>query len=43
MNVLFLTLVAMLLIIFILLLLVDLINQVYSFLFSIYQELLFRA
>jgi len=39
----FLTLVALLVIVFVLLLLVDLVNQVYSFLFSIYQELMFRA
>ena len=39
----FLTIVALLIIIFILLLLVALVNQVYSFLRSIYQELMFRA
>ncbi|MCD8336728.1 MAG: YIP1 family protein [Lachnospiraceae bacterium] len=39
----FLTFVAMLIIIFIILLMADLINQVYSFFFSIYQELIFRT
>ena len=38
----FLTFVAMFIIIFIVLLFTDLINQVYSFLHSIYQELIFR-
>lgn len=39
----FLTFVAMFIIIFIILLFVDLITQVYSFLHSIYQELIFRV
>lgn len=39
----FLTFVALLIIIFIALLLFDLINQVYSFFYSIYQELIYRA
>ncbi|MBQ8877687.1 MAG: YIP1 family protein, partial [Lachnospiraceae bacterium] len=38
----FLTFIAMFIIIFIVLLFVDLINQVYGFFFSIYQELIFR-
>lgn len=38
----FLTLIAMFIIIFIVLLFVDLINQVYGFFYSIYQELIFR-
>ena len=38
----FLTFVAMLIIIFVVLLFVDLITQVYSFFYSIYQELIFR-
>ena len=38
-----LTFVAMLIIIFVVLLLADLINQVYTFLHSIYQELIFRT
>ncbi len=38
----FLTFVAMLIIIFVVLLFVDLINQVYSFFYSIYQELIYR-
>lgn len=38
----FLTFIAMLIIIFIVLLFVDLINQVYGFFFSIYQEMIFR-
>lgn len=38
----FLTFVAMFIIIFIVLLFVDLINQVYGFFFSIYQEMIFR-
>ncbi|MGN1179765.1 MAG: Yip1 family protein [Suilimivivens sp.] len=39
----FLTFVAMFIIIFIVLLFADLINQVYSFFYSIYQELIFRV
>lgn len=39
----FLTFIAMLIIIFVTLLFVDLINQVYSFFYSIYQELIYRA
>lgn len=39
----FLTFIAMFIIIFIVLLFADLINQVYSFFYSIYQELIFRA
>ena len=39
----FLTFVAMFIIIFIVILFFDLINQVYSFFYSIYQELIFRA
>ncbi len=39
----FLTFVAMLIIIFVTLLFVDLINQLYSFVYSIYQELIYRA
>lgn len=38
----FLTFIAMLIIIFVVLLFVDLITQVYSFFYSIYQELIFR-
>jgi hypothetical protein len=38
----FLTFVAMLIIIFVVLLFADLISQVYSFFYSIYQELIFR-
>ena len=39
----FLTLVALLIIIFVILLFFDLISQVYNFLYSIYQELIYRA
>jgi len=39
----FLTFIAMFIIIFVVLLFADLINQVYSFFYSIYQELIFRA
>ena len=39
----FLTFIAMFIIIFVTLLFVDLINQVYSFFYSIYQELIFRV
>ena len=39
----FLTFIAMFIIIFIVLLFADLINQVYSFFYSIYQELIFRV
>ena len=39
----FLTFVAMLIIIFLALLLFDLLNQLYNFIYSIYQELIFRV